>query len=1128
VEWVFTTADLPDWSVDPSDYEHTASMTGVLFFDGMQSEDPNDMVAAFVGDEVRGVDAQGIYFPPSDQWIWGITLHANDEGESFTFRGYDASSDSVYDYSSFSYVFVADDIVGSAEGPVEWNFTSEPPVVPTVTITDPSDGSALDSEDFFVEYLTTDFTIGAAGCGDCDGHVHIFVDGVPNPYGDYMVYAEGPVFLSGVPNGDHSITVQLVDTAHQPFDPSIESTVGVSVFVNSAPVAEDDLYETDEDALLNGNVLENDSDIDDDLLTAVLVTGTSSGTLDLSEFGSFTYMPNENFNGSDQFTYQADDGAELSCEDLGFDYTDCVGTCFNNADCVNDDTDYDGCVEGETTWIGDGYCDDGNWGLVFLCDDYGWDCGDCGDSGPDPNGYCDGRTENDDSGENNKIFVETGVNTRDLSNVATVTITVVSVYDTMTINLPDSFTFEEDSSLVEDFAQYIGGEDDLILTVSGNENISVAIDGLAVTFGASQEWSGSETLWFTVDDGIGEAVSDSVVIIVTIVNDPPVANAGEDIFITVLPGAEVAEVTLDGSGSYDIDDNIVQYRWWSALYGNLAFGEIVTVTLGTNYSPQEVVLYITSENGASSSDIVTVFIEQSETAWTPPTPTDQYHLIVLGDISVGLDSPDPGLDEIGVFDGELLVGAVIYSGESGQQILAWADDETTEEVDGFTEGHVVTFKYFDFSESVIMDVIIAEYIEFPGWTTDGLFGSGHVSGVDLAEFSHTLPDEWSWKGFPVLPENPITAEEFFGPVLDNVVIVKSQEDGSMVNIEGSWAGGDFVINKDDGYIIKMSSDASFNHPDQVRIDPYETLEMDSSWNWINYYGLGAPDAVLAFDNILDDLIVAESRDGALLDTPWGLINGIGNMEFTEGYLIKLSDSGSLIWPNGSSARTLASAMDVSPTQESSHFMPIKTRSYHLINVRWEGYSGINYGDEIAVFSDDICVGSVVFDGNNLQQVLAWKATSSQADDGFQPGKIIRFIHWNGIEEKDLSNEISYVDFDGWSADGMFKTGGMSGVNITDHFLPEKIHLIGNFPNPFNPSTTIKYELTHNADVSLVVYNLLGEVVQILVNSSSISGRHSVLWNGNSISGGVVPSGIYIYQLTVDGVISGTKKMVLVK
>ncbi|HJM95544.1 MAG TPA: hypothetical protein QF698_05675, partial [Candidatus Marinimicrobia bacterium] len=114
VEWEFTTMDLPDWSVNPSDFEHTASMTGIVFFDGEQSDDPNDMVAAFVGDECRGVDAQGIYFPPSGQWIWGITLYANEEGEPFTFKGYDASEGLEYDITNFSYTFVPDDIVGSA------------------------------------------------------------------------------------------------------------------------------------------------------------------------------------------------------------------------------------------------------------------------------------------------------------------------------------------------------------------------------------------------------------------------------------------------------------------------------------------------------------------------------------------------------------------------------------------------------------------------------------------------------------------------------------------------------------------------------------------------------------------------------------------------------------------------------------------------------------------------------------------------------------------------------------------------------------------------------------------------------------------------------------------------------
>ena len=261
----------------------------------------------------------------------------------------------------------------------------------------------------------------------------------------------------------------------------------------------------------------------------------------------------------------------------------------------------------------------------------------------------------------------------------------------------------------------------------------------------------------------------------------------------------------------------------------------------------------------------------------------------------------------------------------------------------------------------------------------------------------------------------------------------------------------------------------------------------------------------------------------------------GNMEFTEGYLVKLLNCGTLSWPNGS-ARSVASAMDVSPTQEPNHFVPIKTLSYHLINIHWADPDGINYGDEIAVFSENMCVGSVVYDGNTVQQILAWEAINSQSNDGFHSGESIQFFHWNGAEEEELTSEIDYVDFDGWSSSGIFQSGGMSGVNVTmttlassdDTHLPEKIKLIGNFPNPFNPYTTIKYELTHDADVSLMVYNSLGEVVQVLVNHNQPSGRHDAVWNGESTMNSVVPSGIYIYQLTVDGVISGTRKMVLVK
>jgi hypothetical protein len=235
-----------------------------------------------------------------------------------------------------------------------------------------------------------------------------------------------------------------------------------------------------------------------------------------------------------------------------------------------------------------------------------------------------------------------------------------------------------------------------------------------------------------------------------------------------------------------------------------------------------------------------------------------------------------------VFDGDLLVGTVVYSGEPGQQILAWADDETTEEVDGFLEGHIITFKVYDLSESMVMQPVNAEYIDYSDWNTDGVFSSEYISGVNLVIYTNELSDGWSWTGFPILPENPITAEEFFGSVLDDVIIVKSQESGSMVNIEDIWVGGDFIINNMDGYIIKMVAGVSFSHPNQVRVNPSDVIRMterytchhldDVSIHIVNYkistnpyvFNVHHGSAFLTFDNYH----IIQDRPKELLCSYW--------------------------------------------------------------------------------------------------------------------------------------------------------------------------------------------------------------------------------------------------------------------
>ena len=83
------------------------------------------------------------------------------------------------------------------------------------------------------------------------------------------------------------------------------------------------------------------------------------------------------------------------------------------------------------------------------------------------------------------------------------------------------------------------------------------------------------------------------------------------------------------------------------------------------------------------------------------------------------------------------------------------------------------------------------------------------------------------------------------------------------------------------------------------------------------------------------------------------------------------------------------------------------------------------------------------------------------------------------------------------------------------------------PNPFNPSTTILYEVSHPAHVTLMVYNILGQGVIRLVDGQKAAGRYSAFWHGRNAQGQAVASGIYVYRMTA-GDFAETKRMTLLK
>lgn len=199
---------------------------------------------------------------------------------------------------------------------------------------------------------------------------------------------------------------------------------------------------------------------------------------------------------------------------------------------------------------------------------------------------------------------------------------------------------------------------------------------------------------------------------------------------------------------------------------------------------------------------------------------------------------------------------------------------------------------------------------------------------------------------------------------------------------------------------------------------------------------------------------------------------------------------------------------------------------------------------VVVYSDitPVELTSFTADINNNGVLLKWITATELNNQGFEIERNSNMSNWEKIgyvpgfgttsEPKSYSfldenvttgsyvYRLKQIDFDG-------TVNYSSEVVANIEAVPSDFELFQNYPNPFNPTTTIQFKVPETSDVSIVIYDMLGQVVKTLFTENVQAGKYSVDWNGTNNAGLKMSSGSYIYRMTTGNFIE-TKEMILLK
>ena len=350
------------------------------------------------------------------------------------------------------------------------------------------------------------------------------------------------------------------------------------------------------------------------------------------------------------------------------------------------------------------------------------------------------------------------------------------------------------------------------------------------------------------------------------------------------------------------------------------------------------------------------------------------------------------------------------------------------------------------------------------------------------------------------------------------------------------------------------------------------IDADGNWLWVNNAGGNFEDESLgiAIDNYGNSYMTGSFRDTASFDSYTLSSNGYSDI-----FVAKIDATGNWLWATKAGGNALDYCKGIALDDNSNSYVTGSFKdtatfgSYTLTcnaeqdifvakmdtdgNWLWatqangssntEEGSGIRIDDggnsyvtgkfmETAIFGSysitsngglDIFVAKMDTNGNWL---WATQAGGSNHDHGY------------GIAIDNYGNSYMTGDFIGTAIFGPYSINGSGNNDIfvaklgndtsVENIIIPKNMVLSNYPNPFNPTTTISFSIQNDSQVELSIFNIKGQKIKVLVQNEFTKGSHSVMWNGDDLYGNSVSSEIYLYKLKVNGKIEAVKKCLLLK